>query len=386
MRILQFTDADVWAGTERLILELATGLRTAGVECVIASPPASPLAVAAREKGLGTLDIPRRRFINRGAIVAIARLLRSGEIDILHCHNGRTALHAAVARRIAGRGQLIMTQHFLQPARCSRRGIARIASSLVHAWMSRQFDRVIAISDAVAQSMLERADLPADRMVTVHNGISPPDPRTLANATEVRAGLAVADSSPMIFTAARLEREKDIATLITAMSQVVQAVPAVRCFIAGDGRLRKELQAQIELLRLQQSVSLLGHRNDALSLLNAADVFVLPSPAEPFGLAILEAMALAKPVIATRAGGPLEIVEDNRTGLLVPPSNPTALADAIIALLGDIERAHSMGIAGRQRFESRFTAEKMARAVADVYAACQPGLAVAPQRHMFSSP
>ena len=99
----------------------------------------------------------------------------------------------------------------------------------------------------------------------------------------------------------------------------------------------------------------------------ACDIFVLPAPAEPFGLVLIEAMALGKPVIAAGAGGPLEIVADGESGLLVPPHDPAAMAAAISQLLADPEKIRAMGAAGRRRFETHFTADRMARQMADIY-------------------
>src|SRR5262249_34362936 len=110
-----------------------------------------------------------------------------------------------------------------------------------------------------------------------------------------------------------------------------------------------------------------GFRSDAQSILNASDLFVLPSMAEPFGLVILEAMALSKPVIATNAGGPKEIVVPGETGVLVPPSDSGALATAILNLLADPEGARVMGAAGGQRYLERYTAERMAKETLEVY-------------------
>jgi glycosyltransferase involved in cell wall biosynthesis len=127
------------------------------------------------------------------------------------------------------------------------------------------------------------------------------------------------------------------------------------------------LLQQIQKNGLSEAVRLLGFRSDVLALINAADVFVLPSPAEPFGLVLLEAMALGKPAIATQAGGPLEIVVPEETGLLVPPSSPEALAEALSRLLADAQLRQSMGQKGRERFCAHYTARRMAHDMVAVY-------------------
>lgn len=174
-----------------------------------------------------------------------------------------------------------------------------------------------------------------------------------------------AGAAPLIVCTARLEPEKDIATLIRA----IQRLPSPRplCIIAGEGSERSRLETEIRCRNLSDCIRLAGYQVDVYSLIHAADIFVLPSIAEPFGLALLEAMALGKPVIATNAGGPREIVVDGVTGLLVQPGNDEALSLAIQALTASPQTAISFGIQGRMRFEERFTVSRMIETLAPIY-------------------
>ena len=218
---------------------------------------------------------------------------------------------------------------FYRTDHAARRGPKAWVYRQAHRWVNRRAAHFIAISEAVREGILARKEASANRITVVPNGIHAPDPARLTPLEQMRADLGIPLDAPLIVCTARLEREKDIASLIAAMPEALKVFPASRCLIAGQGAQQQALAAQIRTAGLEQAVRLLGFRSDALALMQAADVFVLPSLAEPFGLAILEAMALARPVIATCAGGPLEIVEDGATGLLVPPANPEALAQAI---------------------------------------------------------
>jgi glycosyltransferase involved in cell wall biosynthesis len=189
----------------------------------------------------------------------------------------------------------------------------------------------------------------------------------LKPAIQMREEIDVASDALLIVCAARLECEKDITSLIAAMPEVVSAHPTAVCVVAGHGSQQAMLQQQIDDLGLGTVVRLLGFRTDALSLIRAGDVFVLPSLAEPFGLVLLEAMSLGRPVVATRAGGPLEIVMPGETGLLVPPAQPPELARAINQLLAEPEKASEMGRKGFERYKERFTTERMARETIAVY-------------------
>jgi glycosyltransferase involved in cell wall biosynthesis len=356
MHVVLFTDADVFAGTESHMLELARGLREMGLHVSIACPAAGPLA----QKAKGGL-------IDWAAVRTLRRLLKSNVVDVIHAHNGRTALSAALAVRLARRGRCVATQHFLEPNHASQKGPKAVITHLAHAWVNRSTHHYIAISDAVRQAMLERSTAVKNKIPTIANGIAEPDESSLKPAAKMREEIGIASDAPLIVCAARLEREKDVTSLIAAMPEVVTAHPATVCVVAGHGSQQAILQQQIDDLGVGEAVRLLGFRTDALSLMWAADIFVLPSLAEPFGLVLLEAMSLGKPVVATSAGGPLEIVVAGETGLLVPPAQPHELALAINQLLADPEKAIEMGRKGLERYKERFTTERMARETVAVY-------------------
>jgi glycosyltransferase involved in cell wall biosynthesis len=370
--VILLTDSDAFAGTERHILELAAGLRDGGSSWSVrvACPGGAPLARRAVTVGLGVLPVEKRgRLVDRDAVKALTGELRSGRARIIHAHNGRTALAAAMAVRLARRGSVVFTQHFLEPSHAAsgRHGGPKAALfAAAHGWVGRNTAHYIAISQAVRDSMVMRGE-PADaaRVTVIPNGLTV-DAAAVRPAALVRAELGVAADAPLVVCAARLEPEKDVPTLIRAMGEVVRRLPGAVCVVAGEGRQRDALCAQIGAAGLEGRVRLLGFRDDVTSIMAAGDVFVLPSLAEPFGLVLLEAMALGRPVVATRAGGPAEIVVDGGTGLLVPPGSPAEMSEALLACLNS-EVGWRMGEAGRRRYETEFTAERMSRATAAVY-------------------
>ena len=367
MRAALFTDSDVFAGTERHILELARGLSMLGVEVALACPGDGELARRGKAAGLPVRDIPKRGKIDWRATLWLRKALRRGDFDLVHVHNGRTALIAAMAVRLGGAGRMVATQHFIEPSRVRRRGPARVVSSWLHRFVERRVDRFIAISQAVRDAMLARNDTAAGKINVVLNGIADIETAQVPPSQRVRDELGIASGKRLVAAAARLEPEKDLVTLVEAMDRVRTTCPQAICVIAGDGSERQRLQARIRELGLHESVRLIGFRKDVLGLIAAADLFVLPSLAEPFGLVILEAMALGKAVVATAAGGPLEIVAAGETGLLVAPADPAKLADAIVELIRDDDRRGRMGSAGRQRLAAYFTTGQMAAATLAVY-------------------
>ena len=367
LRVALFTDSDVFAGTERYMLDLGCALRDLGAAAMIACPTPSLLAERAAAEGLTVIPISKAGLINRPAVKMLAGMFQSGQLDIVHANNGRTSLASAMAVRRACKGRFVATQHFLDPEHVSHTGLKSVIFHAAHRWVSRYMAHCVAISEAARAGVLKRGEAPEQKVTTILNGIRPLDPHQFASPAEIRAGLEIDLDTPLIVCAARLEKEKDVRSLIAAMTEVKTAFPEVRCVVAGQGAQHAILTAQIAEAGLQDTVQLLGFRTDAQALIQAGDIFVLPSLAEPFGLVILEAMALGRPVIATDAGGPPEIIENGETGLLVPPSDPPALAAAIRRLLTDRKATEAMGRRGRERFEARFTAARMAQDMLELY-------------------
>lgn len=366
MRVVHYIDTENFAGSEYHILELSGALRTQGIAVSVACPPTSALVSKLRAADLKLIPIAGQRPLNARAIRTLRRLLQKGEADLLHAHNGRAALSCAIAARLAGRGCVIASQHFIEPAHLAREGAGARLAGAVHGWVYREADHFLACSQAARAAMLERGDAPSEKVTALPIGISVPDFNHL-DAVAVRAELGLADAVPVVVCVARLEREKDIASLIEAMRIVVESCPQAVCLVAGEGGEREKLQEQIHVADLENSVRLLGFYPDVLSLIAAADLFVLPSIAEPFGIVLLEAMALGKATIATRAGGPREIVVDGETGLLVGSCRPDEMASAILRLLADTGLRERMGQAGCARTAKHFTAERMAQTALEVY-------------------
>lgn len=362
-----FTDSDAFAGTERHILDLAHGLRESGVCVRIACPDSSPLANRARNADLTVFPVPKCGKIDYHAARKIAALFQSGEIDLVHAHNGRTAIAAVLGVWLAGIGCTVFTQHFVQPGRLRAGPIQRAAKAVVHRFVNKRIDHFIAISSAVRDAMLSRADAPSDRISTILNGISMPNIQQLQSPESLRSSFGIDSGNSLVVCVARLEVEKDIESLVEAMKVLIKETPELRCIIVGEGSQRINLECQIRDAKLEKQVLMTGFREDSIACINAGDIFVLPSPAEPFGLVLLEAMAMGKPVVAIRKGGPTEIVVDGATGLLVPEAEPAALIDAIRVLCNAPRESARLGGAGRIRFEEKFSARRMAEETISVY-------------------
>ncbi len=369
LRVTLLLDTRAWAGTESHVLTLARALRDLSdpsgqreIEVTIAAPPDSPLWERARADQLPTIAIARRGAWDAGTLQTLTRRLRRGACDVLHAHNGRTALWGALAAKGARRGAGVFTHHFIEPAHAQSGGAAGALKKGVHGRLARAIAEHIAISQAVAQAVLGRGEVEAARLTVVPNGITAP--KSVAGEAELPPALR-AD----IACVARLEQEKDLPTLVRAMALLQTQRPDAppRCVIAGEGDERAALEALIEEQSAGAVVHLAGFTPFVPAILEAARACVLPSPAEPFGLALVEAMAHRRAVVAVDQGGPREIVVPGTTGLLVPPGDAPAMGRALAELLDDPDRARHMGEAGFERFQNHFTAARMARQTLEVY-------------------
>jgi glycosyltransferase involved in cell wall biosynthesis len=232
-------------------------------------------------------------------------------------------------------------------------------------WKHRQVDCFIAASEAIRR-ILVADGVPHDRTVTVHEGIDVDHVRA-APPVNVHEAFWLPHDAPVVGNVAALVPHKGQRHLVEAAHLVVQEIPDARFVILGEGELREQLERQVRDHHLEKHVLLPGFRTDVLGCIKGFDLFVMSSVTEGLGTSLLDAMACARPIVATRAGGIPEIVEDGATGLLVPPRDHTALAAAIVRMLRDETMRRRMGEAGAIRVQERFTVERMAAATAAVY-------------------
>jgi glycosyltransferase involved in cell wall biosynthesis len=224
-----------------------------------------------------------------------------------------------------------------------------------------------AVSHALKDSMVAEG-FPKDRISVVHNGIDPgpvPDER---DRGEARRRIGLPESAFVVGTVARLDPVKDLGLLVAAFARHEAAHPGSRLVIVGEGQERGRIEAVVREHRVDDRVILTGHREDARLLLPAFDVYVNCSVSEGVSLSILEAMAARLPVIATRVGGTPEVIDDKRTGLMVPARDVAALEQALNFLYVESSVRAALGDSARHAVDERFTIERMVDHYARVYA------------------
>lgn len=360
--VVQYVDSGLFGGSEQAALQLLAGLDRARWRPVLLHHPEPGLArliEGARAAGVPAYPVPRVTDAN--LLLRMPGLVRAVGAErpaVFHAHLNwplacKFGLVAAALRRVPA---VVATVHLFVEALMNRN--ARLQVRAVAAGVHRY----LTVSRHVRDQLAAAVGLPERKLRVVPNGIDPAAFLRPADSA-LRAQLAGGPDRPLVFTAARLSPQKALDVLLSAAALVPQAV----FVIAGEGPERAALEARAEALGVASRVRLLGARDDVPELLAACDLFVLPSLVEGLPLSVLEAMAAAKPVVATRIGGTDEAVADGRTGILVPPGDAGALAAAIRTFLADPERARRWGEAGRDRLRACFTAPAMIDGVTAAY-------------------
>jgi glycosyltransferase involved in cell wall biosynthesis len=354
---LHIDTARTWRGGQNQVLLTVLGLRALGHRSMLVAHAAGELRQRAQE-GLELIPLAPKTEMDLGAAWRLSRLVKQIQPDILHAHDPHAVATAALALSMS-------TQLAKPPLVAARRVDFHLKGNALSRWKYRQVDCFICASEAVRR-MLVADGIPAARAVTVYEGIDLGHVEAAPSA-DLHADLWLPHNSPIVGNVAALVPHKGQRHFIEAAAIVVKKVPDARFVIAGEGELRPALERLIKDRHLEKHVFLAGFRPDILSVHKAFDVFVMSSVTEGLGTSLLDAMACGKPVVATTAGGMPEVVVDGRTGLLVPPRDHVAMADALVTLLRDPTMRAEMGAAGLARARAQFSAERMVQDTLDVY-------------------
>jgi sugar transferase (PEP-CTERM/EpsH1 system associated) len=338
-------------GMELGVVKIVNGLDRQRIQSSICSTK----PVADGMTALVSPDVPihelRRREGNDLKLVwDLYRLFRRERPWVVHTHAWGTLLEGLVAARMAGVPCVIHGEHGTLQLRRYQARLQR--------WGWGRATQVLSVSRRLSERMAAATGFPADRIQTIQNGVdlsrfSP------ALRDDARQHLGLGPDDLVIGTAGRLVHVKDHASLIEALARLHQTGVPFTALIAGDGPLRGELEARLVTHHLTGHVRLLGRRFDIERIMAALDVFVLSSRSEGLSNTILEAMASGAAIVATDVGGAAELVDEGRTGLLVPCEDPAALAAALAALAGDPVRRRGMAAAARAKAEAEFSLAQM---------------------------
>ena len=352
-------------GLERVVIDLIHAQRAMGMRCrVVCLFEQGPLAEELLADGVDVQACGKRVGADLRALHRMRALLRQDTGAILHTHNAVAHYYAVLAAMGLPKLRVVNTRHSMPAGEGARR----------REWLYRQAMRMtdvcVAVCEAARLQLQVQGVRPRAGLVSIPNGIQLGRFRPASEAArrQLVEMLGLPCGTALIGTVGRLNPVKDQASLIRAFRRVHDAMPATALLLIGDGSERAGLAAVAHAEGIYGSVHFLGDRADVDVLLQGLDLFVMSSVSEGYSIALLEASAAGLPIVATDVGGNAEIVRNAISGRLVPASDPAALADAMLAILGDRELAGSMGMAGRAWALEQGSFRRMAERYAGIYA------------------
>ena len=353
---LQIDDRFAWGGGQSQVLHLLKGLRDASHHAELVTRPGSVLGERARMAGVKVREVPMRGEADLFSAWRIARIIRSGNFDIVHMHAAHAHTLGAMACVINSTPKCVVSRRVVFPIKTGPLGIAKIKYRF-------RINAYVAVCKA-AKDALVSAGVNPDIVSVVHSGVVPP---SVVEGKDVRREFGLGPEERLVGTVGELVEAKGQRHFIDAVPFILEKYPAAKFMIVGSGQLEAELKDRVSRLGLSDSIIFAGFRDDVGNCLEAFDLFVLPSVMEGLNNSIVEAMMMGKPVVATDTGGIPEIVRHGETGLLVSPGNPALLAEAALELLKSPKRASTLAAAGREFAMENLTAQNMVDNTIAVY-------------------
>jgi glycosyltransferase involved in cell wall biosynthesis len=344
LKILHIDPERNWGGGEAQVLGLLTYLCRKGHRNDLLTHPGGRLFEQGGSLGVKRLSLVARNDLDLRPVPALRRLIRSEQYDIVHLHTKRAHTLSLWLPRGPQCPKYVVTRRMDYP---------ETKSWYTRYLYNRRVDGVVAIS-RVIMKLLTEAGVERDRIRLIHSGIDPERFVHCAAAVTEREAVAV------VGIVAALEERKGHRYLFEAAAALKRRGHKIKYLVAGEGPARRQLEERVKALNLADEVRFCGFVSDAPDFLSQIDIFILPSLYEGLGVAVLEAMAAGKPVIASRVGGLPELVADGETGLLVAPKNVEGLAEAIARLADDESLARAMGKKGAALARANFSLERMA--------------------------
>ena len=349
LKVLQVITPSRVSGAERSLTSLCVALRDAGHHVLIATKPYQEFVDFVQERGLQARTLGISGKVNVVAPFRLAALAREFQAEVIHTHLSTAAWHGSFAGRVAG---LPVVAH---------------VRALNTATTFRLADRVIAISQAV-KAHLVRQGLDADRIDVVYTGIDPKGYRLPCGREEARERLGLPRDGPIVGIVAHLTRKKGHHVFLEAFARAVERRPDALAVFVGEGGQQPALEAQAEALGITERLRFAGYQEDVLPWYAAMDIVALPSIArEGLPRTLLEAGLMERATVSSDISGAAEIVREGKTGYLVTPDDPEALAERLVALLGSEATRDRFGARARSLISEKFTTQRMLEGTLESY-------------------
>ena len=371
MKILYISIDGKISGGNKVCSGILRAAKKAGHEVELLSPNSGPLTKALEKDGIKVQILSLARSFYFHKAIKLAILLKKEKIDLVHTH---TSLNSEILARIAcfiARVPIICHQH--QPIDTfNKNSLISTCQHLLDRITSRSVFRFIAVAKARREAMIKYRGYKKDKVILVYNGICVEEFSQEVAKELVRGALNLTDKDIAIGLIGRLEIAKGQETLINAALITAKKYPQIKFFLIGDDHIEgkpslKRYQKMIRELKLEERCFLLGFRPDIKSLIQCMDIIVLPSLWEAHSIAILEALAAKKPVIASRVGGTPEIIVHEKEGILIAPKDPESLAREICRLIENPKLIQKIAVNGYKKVKEEFSEKEMIDKVFKLY-------------------
>lgn len=367
LQVCHVAVGDLWAGAEMQLKVLLSKLvLRPELNLSVVLFNRGRLGKEVEDLGIPVDVFPEYECTSAKIFIGLARKFQASNIQLVHTHKYKDTILAASVAKLCGIPHVVRTVHGLPEPFKGMQAFKMSIYEIIERNVHRYFvDSIIAVSSQIEGKY--KAEGIVSKITCVRNGIDLEGKVVATDRWHTRKDLDIGIATCLIGTVGRLTPVKGLAYLLQATRILLHQGSNVKVLIVGDGGLRKDLERQTYDLGISRNVVFLGHREDTGELLQALDIFVLPSLSEGIPMALLEAMAASRAVVASRVGGIPEIVEDGSEGLLVDPMNANDLAEKCRRLIESPDVARKMGEQARKRVERDFSATAMADRVAQVY-------------------
>ena len=364
-KVLQLISSIGFFGAENVIAELVTELAASEFEPIIGvirnlKNPHLELIDFARKNNIESVIFEAQRQFDLQTIASIRNFIKENNVDIIQTHGYKSNFYAIFAALFEN-VHLLATCHPWIKTSPRGKAYAKIDKLLL-----KKFRRIVAISDQVKKEILD-AGIPDNKISIIDNGINLLRFEEQFDTKEIRKQFGIPLESQVIGTVGRLDLEKGHHILLEAAKIVIQKNPSTFFVIVGDGYLKNDLKSRAEQLKIEDHILLPGIIKEVPKILSVFDVFVLPSLTEGLPMALLEAMAAKKPVIASRVGAIPKVIIDNETGILIKPGNANELSKAVIDLLQDKFKADLITKNAYNKIVQEFSSSRMAKQYINIY-------------------
>ncbi|MGA3067357.1 MAG: glycosyltransferase [Tepidisphaeraceae bacterium] len=350
-------------GLERVVLSLVSRAASLGqIPTVLCIERRGDLADECEKLGAPVYCVGKRPGLRPGIARPIADLMRQLRPDVVHTHQIAALLYAGRAARRAGIANVVHTEH-------GKNYAGRFRTRMLGRWAGRYAKRFFCVSSDIAAEVAEWRVVGSKKLTVVRNGIDMDDIDSATAAQTVRADMGIPLGAAVIGTVGRLSDIKRQDVLIRALARLRRQQADIHLLLVGDGPRRGDLVKLAWKLGLTDAVHFAGYQNQPQKYLAAMDVFALSSASEGMPLSVLEAWAARKPVVAFHVGGLPEIVEQRRSGILVPAGHETELTAAILEVISNPKFASELAAEGRRRVENEFSLTRTAQRYDDEYRA-----------------